>query len=164
MLLLEKRKKQLKEAQLQAQEAMIRAQQGWVKEAHYKLYTKGERVWLEGKNLWMSHPMTKLRPKRFGPFTVTEVLGPTMYRLDLPAVWKIHNAFHGALLMPYVETAEHGVNFTEPPPDIIGGEQQYEVEHILGARRSGRGKQLQYLVQWKGYSAAHNLWEPKTNV
>ena len=79
MPLLEKRKKQLKEARLQAQEAMIRAQQGWVKEAHYKPYAKGERVWLEGKNLRMSHPTTKLRPKRFGPFTVTEVLGPTMY-------------------------------------------------------------------------------------
>ena len=37
MLLLEKRKKQLKEAQLQAQEAMIQAQQGWIKEAHHKL-------------------------------------------------------------------------------------------------------------------------------
>ena len=118
MPLLEKRKKQLKEARLQAQEAMIRAQQGWVKEARYKPYAKGERVWLEGKNLRTSHPTTKLRPKRFGPFTVTEVLGPTTYRLDLPAAWKIHNAFHGALLTPYVETAEHGVNFTEPPPDV----------------------------------------------
>ena len=51
MPLLEKRKKQLKEARLQAQEAMTRAQQGWVKEARYKPYTKGEKVWLEGKNL-----------------------------------------------------------------------------------------------------------------
>ena len=77
---------------------------------------------------------------------IIKVLGPTTYRLGLPAVWKIHNAFHGALLTPNVETVEHGVNFTELPPDIIGGKQQYKVEHILGAQRSGRGKQLQYLV------------------
>ena len=100
MPLLEKRKKQLKEAWLQAQEAMTQAQQGCVKESRYKPYAKGERVWLEGKNLRTSHPTTKLRPKRFGPFTITEVLGPTMYRLDFPAVWKIHNAFHGMLLTP----------------------------------------------------------------
>ena len=77
---------------------------------------------------------------------VTEVLGPTTYRLDLPAVWKIHNAFHSVLLMPYVEIAEHRTNYTELPLDIVGGEQQYEVERILGTQRSGRGKQLQYLV------------------
>ena len=81
----------------------------------------------------MSHPTTKLRPKRFGPFMITKVLGPTMYRLNLPAAWKIHNAFHSTLFMPYVETVEHGTNFTEPPPDIVGGEQQYEVERILSA-------------------------------
>ena len=143
---------------------MMRAQQGWIKEAPHKPYTKGEKVWLKGKNLQTSHPTTKLRPKRFRPFTIIKVLGPTTYRLGLPAAWKIHNAFHGTLLTPNVETVEHGVNFTELPPDIIGGEQQYKVEHILGAQRSGRGKQLQYLVQWKGYSAAHNSWEPKANV
>ena len=97
MPMLEKRKKQLKEAQLQAQEAMMQAQQGWIKEAHHKLYAKGEKVWLEGRNLRTSHPTTKLRPKRFGPVMITKVLGPTTYRLDLPAVWKIHNAFHGTL-------------------------------------------------------------------
>ena len=95
---------------------------------------------------------------------ITKVLGLTMYRLDLPAAWKIHNAFHSVLFMPYVETVEHRTNFTKPPPDIIGGEQQYEVERILSTQRSGKGKQLQYLIQWKGYSAAHNSWEPKANV
>ena len=64
---------------------------------------------------------------------VTKVLGPTTYRLDLPTAWKIHNAFYSVLLIPYVETVKHRVNFTELPPDIIGGKQQYEVECILGA-------------------------------
>jgi hypothetical protein len=56
------------------------------------------------------------------------------YRLSLPERWKIHNAFHATLLSPYVEMEEHGVNFTELPPDLIEGEPEWEVEKILGSR------------------------------
>jgi len=161
----QKRKEQLFEVRKQAQESMTRAQQSWAKKKRpHKPYAKGEKVWLKGKNLRTSHPTTKLRPRRFGPFKVTEVLGPTTYRLDLPSMWKIHNAFHGALLSPYQETEEHGVNFTEPPPELIEGEPEYEVEKILGSRRHGQGRKLQFLVQWKGYAPAHNSWEPQTNI
>jgi len=76
----QKQKEQLLEVRKQAQESMIRAQQSWAKEKRpHKPYVKGEKVWLEGKNLRTSHPSTKLRPKRFGPFKVTKVLGPTTY-------------------------------------------------------------------------------------
>ncbi len=29
----------------------------------------------------------------------------------------------------------HGTNYTRPPPDLIEGEAEYEVEQILNARR-----------------------------
>jgi hypothetical protein len=32
--------------------------------------------------------------------------------------------------MPYVETMEHSKNYSRPPPDMIEGEEQYEVEAI----------------------------------
>ena len=160
----QKRKEQLFEARKQAQESMKRAQQSWVKETQHRPYQKGQRVWLEGKNLKTSHPTAKLRPKRFGPFAVTEVLGPTTYRLELPPTWKIHNAFHGALLSPYHETMEHGENFPEPPPELVERGLEYEVGRILKSRRHGRGKALQFLVHWKGYSTAHDSWEPKENI
>jgi hypothetical protein len=32
--------------------------------------------------------------------------------------------------MPYVETMEHGENYLRPPPDMIEGEEQYEVKAI----------------------------------
>ena len=73
------------------------------------------------------------------------------YQLNLPPQWKIHNTFHGTLLNPYIETAEHGPNFAEPPPDLVEGEPEYEVENILKSRRKGRGRKLEYLVKWKGY-------------
>ena len=64
--------------------------------------------------------------------------------------------------MPYHETKEHGANFPEPAPKLIEGQLEWEVEEILNSRRH-RGK-LQYLIKWKGYSDAHNSWEPKENV
>jgi len=52
----------------------------------------------------------------------------------------------------------------EPPPELIEGEPKYKVERILSSRRHGQGRALQFLVQWKGYSPAHNSWEPQVNI
>jgi Chromo (CHRromatin Organisation MOdifier) domain len=38
------------------------------------------------------------------------------------------------------------------------------VEEVLTSRRYGWWKKLQYLLQWKGYSQAHDSWEPADNV
>jgi hypothetical protein len=32
--------------------------------------------------------------------------------------------------MPYIKTDEHSTNYTRPPPNMIEGEEQYEVEVI----------------------------------
>jgi len=64
--------------------------------------------------------------------------------------------------LPYHETKEHGCNFPEPTPELIGGQPEWEVEEILNSRQYRH--ELQYLIKWKGYSDAHNSWEPKENV
>ena len=123
-----------------------------------------QEVWLDTANLRTTHPVSKLRPKCYGPFRVTKVISHVTYKLDLPPTWKIHNMFHASLLSPYKETLEHGQNFPEPPPDLIDGEQEWEVECIVAMRRFGHNKKLQYCVRWKGYSEAHDTWEPKENI
>ena len=45
-----------------------------------------------------------------------------------------------------------------PPPDLIDGEEEYEVEHVLAKRRIRQRHQLQYLVKWKGYPDTDNQW------
>ena len=64
-----------------------------------------------------------------------EVLNDVNYRLELPSQWKIHDVFHAKLLHPYKETDEYGINFQEPPPDLIEGEEEWEVEQILDERK-----------------------------
>jgi hypothetical protein len=63
-----------------------------------------------------------------------------------------------------VETELHGPNYPEPPPDISEGDLEFEVEQIVGARRVGKRKTLQYKVRWKGYSPAHDSWKPASQV
>jgi Chromo (CHRromatin Organisation MOdifier) domain len=59
---------------------------------------------------------------------------------------------------------DDGANYPEPPPDLIKGEEEYEVEEVLGSRQHGHEKKLQYLLKWKGYSHAHDSWEPADQV
>jgi len=72
--------------------------------------------------------------------------------------------FHMLLLNPYHETTAHGPNFTHPPPDLIEGEEEFEVERIVTHQTFGRSKRLQYLIKWKGYPKSDNTWEPADQV
>src|SRR5579863_10485347 len=67
---------------------------------------------------------------------------------------------NASLLTPYIDTDSHGPNYSRPPPDLISGEAEYEVEQIRGHRHHGRRRQLQYLLKWKGYPESDNTWEP----
>ena len=125
----------------------------------YKPFKKGERVWLDSRNLKIGYQTKKLAPRREGPFEVTEVLGPMTFKLKLPHQWKIHPVFHASLLTPYRETDTHGPNFHSPPPDLIDGQEEWEVEAILTHRR--RRNRLEYLTTWKDYPSSDNSWEPE---
>ena len=96
----------------------------------------GNKVWLETTNLRLQYPCRKLSPKRLGPFEITQVLSPLVYRLKLPSTWKIHDVFHAGLLSPFKQTNTHGPNFSVPPPTLIGSEEEYEVKAIISHKGS----------------------------
>jgi hypothetical protein len=136
-----RRKEWLERNRLWAQAALKNAQRLLVKRSerkkgqrHYQGFAEGEQVWLEGTNLRLSHPTTKLAPKQYGPFTITKIISPVVYQLELPGHWAIHNVFHASLLTPYKEMEEHGTNYIQPPPDVIEGEEEYEVEWIMNSQ------------------------------
>jgi hypothetical protein len=118
----------------------------------------GDKVWLDTRNLKTNHHK-KISPRREGPFKITKVIGPVTYQLELPRAWRIHNVFHATLLRQYKETEVYGANFPRPTPELIKGEEVYEIEHILRHRR--RGRDYQYYVKWKGYPISEASWEPE---
>jgi hypothetical protein len=47
---------------------------------------------------------------------------------------RIHNVFHVDRLIPYIETQAYGKAYPQPPPELIYGEEEYEVEAIIHHR------------------------------
>ena len=124
----------------------------------------GEWVWLEAKYLALPYTSAKLALKRHGPFQITKEISLVAYQLALSRAWTIHNVFHSSLLTHYKETHESGAQFQCPPPELVGNEEEYEVEQIVNHCHFGKCRQLQYLIHWKGYSAADDTWEPADQV
>ena len=91
----------------------------------------GDWVWLKAKYLALPYTSAKLAPKCHGPFQIMKEISPVAYQLALPRAWTIHNIFHSSLLTPYKETPEHRAQFQCPPPELIGNEEEYEVEQII---------------------------------
>src|SRR5258707_10792297 len=124
----------------------------------------GTQVWLEGTHLHLPYQATKIAPKQYGPFQIKREISPVAYQLRLPNAWNIYDVFHASLLSPYHETTAHGPNYSRPPPDLIEGEEEYEVEKVVNHQYSGHSQTLQYLIKWKGYPEANNTWEPADQV
>ncbi len=119
-------------------------------------FAVGDRVWLSSAHLPVKIGARKLAAKWAGPFAVEAQFGWEAYRLTLASAWRIHPVFHTSQLKPVV-----GQPREEAPVQLESGEQEFEVEKILGMRnvRSGR----QFLVKWKGYGDWENSWEPEEN-
>jgi len=49
-----------------------------------------------------------------------------------------------------------------PPPIVIDGEKEWEVEEILDS--CWHRRRFQFLVKWKGFSREYNSWEAASNV
>src|SRR5580692_3635698 len=127
-------------------------------------YQTRDQVWLEAKHLTLPYASAKLAPKRHGPFQIVKEISPVAYQLELPKAWTIHNVFHSSILTPYKETDEHRDNYQCPPPEMIDNAEEFEVKLIINHRYHGKRHQLQYLIRWKGYSAADDTWEPADQV
>src|ERR1700730_18766239 len=134
----------IQKTQEKAKEALTKAIQ-YMKSAYDKhkntktyKYTKGTLVWLDSKNLNIERPNAKLADKRVGPFVVMEKVGKSVYRLNLPVLWRIHPVINETLLIPYKEGMfPNQEKDKRLPPKLIDDHEQYGVEEILKSRKQG---------------------------
>lgn len=136
-------------------------------------YKVGDKVWLDMTNLHLPRPKKKLDDKRIGPFEIKDKKGALAYTLKLPTNWKIHPTFNESLLTPYIPPAFPNQEQPPPPlPDLIDGEEHYEVEKILDSRqRTVQGRRgeppnriTDYFVKWKGYGPESNSWVRESDM
>ena len=122
---------------------------------HFVPFHEGEMVWLDSRNIPLPTP-AKFKQRQVRPFKVLKRHSRLAYELELPPGWRIHPVFNAALLSRARRTAAHGPSFAEPSPEIIDGEEEWEVDAILADKKVGR--RTMYLVSWKGYSDSDNEW------
>jgi transposase InsO family protein len=107
----------------------------------------------------------KLRALCQGPLEVLEVINPLAYRLRLPPGSRAHDVFPLVYLLPYRKDTT-GRSRTQAKPQPLyqhAGEDYWEVEAIVGERKAANGS-MEYLVRWKGFSPAHDSFEPRSHV
>jgi len=101
----------------------------------------GDLVLLSTENLRKDIPdgaKVKLTGRRIGPLKVLRVGLGDSYELELPAAYKsVHPVFHVSLLEKYVASPpEFTARIpTRPPPVIVAGAQEFEVEKIAKSSR-----------------------------
>ena len=101
---------------------------------------------------------SKLAPRWFGPFEVTDGLSERTVRVKLPSVYRAHPVFNVAAPKHYHEDDSFGKRKNLPAPIVdLDGHERYVVESILD-QRVLKGVQ-EYLVKWLGYKQP--TWEPK---
>ena len=114
-------------------------------------YKPSDLVLLEATNIKTERLSKKLDDKRYSLFKVIKKEGLASYHLKLDKSWhQIHPVFHKCLLHPY-----HQGNFPSqkqslpPPPEIISGVEEVEVEYIIDSKHVGNT--IHYLIHWKGF-------------
>jgi hypothetical protein len=122
----------------------------------------GDFVLLKGKDLKIRAANTKLAAKNYGPYKITNQLGPTTFKLALPAKSQQHPVFHASKFIWYHHDTIGKRKPTNPPPLQIEGHNKFEVEAILDSKVHYR--KVKYLVKWKGYDHSHNSWEPISHM
>ena len=110
-----------------------------------------DEVWLDTRNMQTKRPSKRIFVKFDGPFLITKIINPHVYKLELFYAWTIHPVFHTNFLKPKFDDLLLGQLTTFPPFVFIiddKGQNIWEMTKILNFRMH-RNK-FQLLVNWVG--------------
>jgi len=96
----------------------------------------------------------------YGPFEIERRVGEVTYKLVFPEGIRRHPVLHVSFLKQY----EFKEGKQSLPSIRLPGfeEKEYEVEKVINKRREGR--QVYYLVHWRGDTQENASWEPAVNL
>jgi len=159
----------IKEIQEEAQAALRKAQEEMKKQADWyrkevEEYKVRDMVLQSTRDLrWqmIGRRTDKLMERFVGPYRVKGIISSNAIELELPSSVRIHPIVNVSKTRRYRDQVK-GQKVTLPLPVEIQGEMEYEVGKILSKRK--RYGKIEYLVQWKGYTAEENTWEKKGNL
>jgi len=160
---------QMKSATEEAKSAIHKAQEDMMQYYNQKrtlapMYKPEDQVYLDTSDIKTTHPSPKLSYHRLEPFEIERQVGPLAYHLKLPhGMRQLHPVFNIIKLSaaPEDPILERKLQ-VPPPPIVVDGKEEWEVEEILDSRWHRR--RFQFLVKWKGFSREHNSWEAASDV
>ena len=130
---LERMKTALAEAQTNLECAQCRMANAVNRSRRLEQYNIGDEVVLSTTNLrnYYPHFPAKLRAWWVGPFTISRVVSPMAYKLNLPPGRQIHPVFHIDRLKRYV-CLEESLWEVEPPRLVLVEDHLgFEVEDLI---------------------------------
>ena len=126
-------------------------------------YKIGDKVWLSTENLKLTHASKKLTERWLGPYDITKRIGDNAIELRLPRSMKIYPVVNISWVKPYKQRLEGQPTFKPSPVQVTEDREiEFEVDYIVDSCYKGRC--LEYLVHWKGYSDEDRTWEQKSNL
>jgi hypothetical protein len=131
-----------------------------------KPFAVGDQVLLSTKNLNLRTASYKLTARYLGPFKVLAATSNTV-TLDTPdyaLTARNHNVFNNSYIRRYYSRPTRLFSGSDVPPKsfLVDGVPHYEIDGIIAKRM--RGKNLEYLVVWKGLPLASSTWQPPCDI
>ncbi|KAK1802670.1 hypothetical protein P4O66_004304 [Electrophorus voltai] len=127
-------------------------------------YEIGQKMWVFTRD-GRAGTTGKLEARYEGPYFIMGWINEVTYRVGLTGSSRASWAFHISSLKPVKEGpfAEEGDSLKDPPTPLETKEGPvYRVCALLDSHRRGRG--LQYLVDWEGYSPKECCWVPASQI
>jgi hypothetical protein len=127
------------------------------------MFEVGKKVFLDVADISTTRPTKKFAHRFLGPYPIVCPVGSHAYRLKLPPLMsRIHPVFHVIKLMPVPTDPIEGRHLPPPPlPEIVGGEERYEIEEVIDSRL--RYRKLEYLVRWNIWSDGRGMDMKRTH-
>ena len=98
-----------------------------------------------------------------GPYSIMKLVRTNAVELRLPCSMRIHPVVNVSHIKPYHKCLLGQPVTTLGPSNVTEDhEEEYEVVHVVDSWY--KGKRLEYLVHWKGWSETDHTWKPISNL